>query len=343
MAFPKDPQMSGQKITRRRTLATLGGATALVLAAPHVARAAIRTVRFAHNNSDESHYGQGAIAFARAVAASPELGGALKIEVYSNAALGDELSTLKNCAAGTLDMVLCSNSVVGNAIPEFGLVDTPFLFASVDQARRMLDGEAGKALAQLALAQNLALLAWGENGLRHITANKPIRTPADLKGLKIRVPQSDIMLGGFRALGADASSLSFNLLPAALRSGQFQAQENPIAIIEFNKLYEFQTHLSLTGHIYDPADFLASTDLMEDLTPPQRVALAAAAQKGAAVMREVSGAAQHDGVARLRALGMTIVEDVDKAAFAAAARPYLESLKGKYGAERINSLMGGGA
>jgi TRAP-type C4-dicarboxylate transport system substrate-binding protein len=146
------------------------------------------------------------------------------------------------------------------------------------------------------------------------------------------------MLNGFLALGADAATLSFGQLRDALRSGQFQAQENPIGIIEAAKFQELQTHLSLTGHIYDPALFLASGDLIEDLTPAQAVALTAAAQKGAKMSRQAAAEAQRDGVGRLKAAGMIIVEDIDSKAFIAAARPYLESLAGVYGAERIKSL-----
>jgi tripartite ATP-independent transporter DctP family solute receptor len=321
-------------LTRRATLAAAAG----VLAAPHIARAAVRTVRFGHNNTAESQYGRGSDAFAQAVAEDPELSHVLRIEVHPKAELGDELGMLKGCADGTLDMMLCSNSVVGNIITETAVVNAPFLFRDVAHARAVMDGTVGQGIAAQAPAHNLHVLAWGENGLRHITANRPVRTPADLRGLKIRVPQSAVMLNGFLALGADAATLSFGQLRDALRSGQFQAQENPIGIIEAAKFQELQTHLSLTGHIYDPALFLASGDLIEDLTPAQAVALTAAAQKGAKMSRQAAAEAQRDGVGRLKAAGMIIVEDIDSKAFIAAARPYLESLAGVYGAERIKSL-----
>jgi tripartite ATP-independent transporter DctP family solute receptor len=322
-----------RSITRRVGLAWITAAAGLGIAAPHIARAAVRTIRFGQNNTDDSHYGHGSRAFAEAVAADPVLSSALKIEVHGNAELGDELGMLKACVAGTLDMMLCSNSILSNVVPELGPLNAPFLFKDLAHARALFDGPLGGELVEVARAKDAHILAWGENGLRHVTANKPIVSPADLRGLKIRVPQSAVMLEGFRALGADANTLSFSLLPDALRSGQFQAEENPIAVIKAVKLYELQKYLSLTGHIYETESFMASPDLMDDLTPPQRVALAECAKKGAAVTRQVSEAAQRDGIGMLKAAGMTVIDTVDMDAFKLAAQPFLDQLASKSGSD----------
>ena len=328
-------------ITRRSALT---GAAGLATAGFAVrAKAATRVVRMGHNNTDTSHYGQGSAAFAAAVAADPALSGAIRIEVHGNAELGDELNMLKSCATGTLDLMLCSNSPSGNLVPELGLLNAPFVFHDVAHARAALDGATGVEFAKLAAARDVNIIAWAENGLRHITSNVPVARPADLKGLKIRVPQSDVMLGGFRALGADAAPLSFGLLREALRTGQFQAQENPIIVIESMKLNELQKFLSITGHIYDPALMVASSDLLDDLSPAQRTALMACARKAAAVTRQVAEAAQRDGIARLRAAGMTVVDNVDVAAFHAASEPYLKGLGATYGADLVGRLISAGA
>ncbi len=327
-------------ISRRTAAAglTAAGLTA-VLGCPRIARAARRVVRFGHNQVADSHYGRGAIAFADAVAADPVIGSVIKIEIHGNAELGDELGMLKSCASGALDMMLCSNAVMGNLVPDVGLLNAPFLFPGAEQARAVLDGGVGQELAQATQGKGITILAWGENGLRHITANQPIRRPADLQGLKLRVPQSEIMLQGMRALGVDAAPLNFNLLHEALRTGQFQGQENPIVVIKANKLYEVQKVVSLTGHIYDAACFITCDDLMEDLTEPQRAALSACAKKGAEITRQISSEAQRTGIAELQELGMTVVADVDTAAFRTAAMPYLNGLTAKHDAARVNRLI----
>lgn len=122
-------------------------------------------------------------------------------------------------------------------------MNAPYLFRDADQARRVLDGPAGSDFAASSQAKALPVLAWGENGLRHITSNRPVESPADLHGLKIRVPQSEVMLGGFRALGAQAAPLAFPLLRDAIRTGEFEAQENAISTIEAAKLNEVQKYL----------------------------------------------------------------------------------------------------
>ena len=325
----------------RRTL--IAGLASVALAAPHVARAAVRVARFGHNNTDDSHYGQAATTFAAAVAAEPSLNGVVKIEIYSNAQLGDDLSMLGGCAKGTLDGMLIGSSIMAGMVPEIGLINAPYLFADAEHARTVLDGPVGAEFKALARAKGVPVLAWGENGIRQITSNKPVRSLADLHGLKIRVPQSDIMLAGFRALGADAAPLSFGLLREALKTGEFVAQENAIATVETTKLYEVQKYLCLSNHIYDGIGFIASADLLEDLSDAQQATLGACAQKGAAVSRSVAAAAAKDGVGRLRQMGMTVVEDVDMAGLRAASRPFLESLSGTYGASRVQSLLAAGA
>jgi TRAP-type C4-dicarboxylate transport system substrate-binding protein len=219
------------------------------------------------------------------------------------------------------------------------VLNAPFLFRDVAHARALLDGKIGEEFAALVAAKNVKVLAWSENGLRHITSNIPIRTPADLHGLKIRVPQSEVMVGGFKALGADPHSLNFSLLPEALRTGEFQAQENPIVVIEANKFYEFQKCLSLTGHIYDPAAYVCSADLAEDLSAAQLAALVVCARKGSELTRQVSASAQSGGIARLHAAGMIVISDVDVDAFRAATRSFREGLSTHYGAELIGRLL----
>jgi TRAP-type C4-dicarboxylate transport system substrate-binding protein len=205
-------------------------------------------------------------------------------------------------------------------------MDAPYLFRDVATARTVLDGPLGREFAALAAAQNIIVLAWAENGLRHITSNRPIRRPSDLKDFKLRVPPTSVMRDGLRALGADAKPYSFALLKEALRTGQFDGQENAIITIESARLNQVQSHVNLTGHIYDPGVILASADLMADMTPVQQAALRACAGMAATKMRKVAADAQDQGIQRLAAAGMTVVSDVDIEALRAAARPYLETL-----------------
>lgn len=197
--------------------------------------------------------------------------------------------------------------------------------------------------SDLLAAKRLVVIAWGEIGFRHVTANKPVRTPADLAGLKIRVPLGNVIIESFRAMGAAADTLPFLQLPEALRTGRFEAQENPVNIILSGKLNQYQSHLSLTGHVYTPSAIAVSADLMEELSPADQAAITSAGHPGAIASRALRGAAESKGLEALAAAGMTIVTDIDQAAMRAAAAKAKERLGAVFGADavsRITTLAG---
>ena len=327
------------RLSRRLALASAAAASL----SPRGAQAGPRLVRLGQADGVKTPRGLGCRVFAAAVAAHPALGDAVRVVVYDDSALGDELLMVQGALDGTVDAVLCSTGVISNVVPELGLLDAAFLFKDARAARDALDGEIGVELARLAQAKRINVLAWAENGLRHMTANRPIRTPADLAGLKLRVPQSDVALSSFRALGASPAALPFPALYEALRTGEFEAEENPLANIESGRLFDVQKYLCLTRHIYSAAAFVVSQDLLDDLTPEQQAALAACGVSGGVATRVAADAAERDGVARLRDAGMTVITDIDMAAFIAKARPNLAALGQKYGAELMARLIQAGS
>jgi TRAP-type transport system periplasmic protein len=187
--------------------------------------------------------------------------------------------------------------------------------------------------------KDLVALAWGENGMRHLTnSRREIRAPEDLKGLKLRVPQSDVMVTGFKALGADVHQLAFPLLYTALQSGEFDGQENPIATIISSKFYQVQKYLTLSGHVYDPAILFMAVDTFDDLSRDDKTAFVEAAKLAGGASRRFAATAQKDGVAQLAQSGMKVVADVDRAKFAvamASANPVFAQQFGSNLIERI--------
>jgi tripartite ATP-independent transporter DctP family solute receptor len=326
-------------LTRRRTLAL---ASAAVLGSRR-AQAARRPLRIANNQTKDTPYGAGCRAFAAAVMADPTLAAILRPDVYDDAELGEEQASLRSCMKGTIEIACTSSGILSTILPIVGLLDAPFLFRDAATARQVLDGEIGTEIANLLAPKGVHIIAWGENGVRQMTANKPIRTPADMVGLKLRVPNIEAEIMGFRGLGADPRPLPFTQLYEALRTGEFDGQENPVANIEAGRLYEVQKYLSRTGHIYSAAVFLASPDLLDDLTPEQQAALRRCAQQGKTASRSFAQNAERDGIGRLRAKGMTIVDDVDIAAFSAAAKPNLMEIGKKLDADFMSRLIRAGA
>jgi TRAP-type transport system periplasmic protein len=182
-------------------------------------------------------------------------------------------------------------------------------------------------------------LAWGENGMRHLTNSKrEIHSPEDLSGLKLRVPQSDVMLAGFKALGADVRSLAFPLLYGALQSGEFDGQENPIATIQSSKFNQVQKYLTLTSHVYDPAILFMSVDGFDDLSAEDKRSFIEAAKLAGEASRQFAAAAEQNGVAELAQSGMRVVADVDREKFATAMASANPIFAQQFGGDLIQQI-----
>ena len=297
----------------------------------------VRVVKLGYILAPHSQLGAGAEVFAEEV--EKRTGGRYRIAQYPDAALGGEVEMMKGVQLGTVDMAFITGAPMPNFVPEMGVFGIPFLIRDTRHAYAVLDGPWGQELLKKFAAQDIVALAWGENGMRHITNSKhPIRTVEDLKGLKLRVPQSDVMVAGFDALGADTKPLAFPDVYGALQTGRFDGQENPVATIIASKFYQVQKYLTLTGHIYDPAAFLMSKDLYQDLSPGDRAAFVEAARLGGLASRKFAAEAEANGIAFLQQQGMEVVTDIDKAQFADAMAAAMPAFEKKFGRDMIDAI-----
>ncbi|MBV8915877.1 MAG: TRAP transporter substrate-binding protein DctP [Acetobacteraceae bacterium] len=323
---------------RRRTLLRAAGLGALAgLAAPGlVARAAPgpRVLKMGYVYGRDSQLGAGAGEFSRKIETAT--GGAFRVEEYPSGVLGGEVELLDGLRKGEVDVAIVTSVVFSDVVPEFGAFDLPFLFHDAAHARAVLDGPIGQEYLGKFRGHGLVALAWGETGMRHLTNSKcPVRAPADLRGLRMRVPQSEVMLRCFRQLGVDATPLGFPALYGALESGRFDGQENPIETIRAAHFDRVQRYLTLSGHIYCSAIILAGQDCWDDLTPVERDAFVVAGRAGGLVSREVAERADRQGVDALRAAGMEVVPSVDRDAFLAALEPAWSSFAEQFGTALI--------
>jgi TRAP-type C4-dicarboxylate transport system substrate-binding protein len=202
-----------------------------------------------------------------------------------------------------------------------------------------MDGPVGESFRKLFAGKDMVMLAWGDNGIRHMTNSKhTIATPDDLKGLKIRVPQSEVLLKGFQALGVDAAPMPFPQLFEALRAGKFDGEENPIATIRAAKFDQVQKFLTLTAHAYDPAVFVMSPDGFDDLSAEDKKSFVEAAKLGGEASRKFAAAAETEGVTALRQAGMAVQIDIDRARFASAMAPAMAGFETRFGRDRIEQI-----
>ena len=312
------------------------------LGVAHAARAAGagRALRMGYINARDSQLGAGTAEFARKIEAAK--GGAWRIEQYPNGVLGGEVEMLDGLRKGELDLAFITAAVLSGVVPEFGIFDLPFLFRGAAHAHAVLDGPIGQDYLERFRGRGLVGLAWGENGVRHLTNSKrPIRAPKDLIGLRLRVPQSDVTLRCFRQLGVEAAPLGFPALYGALEAGRFDGQENPISTIRAAHFERVQRHLTLSGHVYSGAIIFMSQDAWDDLGPAERNAFAEAAHAGALTSRRVAGQAEREGTDALRAAGMEVVPDVDGVAFLAALEPVWSEFARQFGEAQIARMRAG--
>jgi tripartite ATP-independent transporter DctP family solute receptor len=249
---------------------------------------------------------------------------------------------VKAVQLGSVDLAFVTGAGLATAFPDTDVFHIPFLFSSAAHAHTVFDNAVGQDFLKKLSAKDLVALAWGENGMRHMTNSKhPIAGPDDLKGLKMRLPQSDVMVLGFKALGAEAAMLPFPQLFEALQSGQFDGEENPIATIKAAKFEKVQKFLTMSGHVYDPALIIMSPDAYDELSADEKAAFADAAKLGAAASRQAAAAAEQSGVATLKQAGMQVVTEIDRARFAAimaSVEPEYERRFGKEQIERIRQI-----
>jgi tripartite ATP-independent transporter DctP family solute receptor len=321
-----------------RISAFLSAFLVLLVAPDRPASAAPKTYRIGYLLSLDSQLGAGAKAFSDEV--SKRTGGRIRIEQEPDSNLGGEVDMLKGIQQGTVDIAIITGAALPNLMPEVGVFSIPFLFRDTAHAYAVLDGPIGRSYLEKFSEKGMVALAWGENGLRHITNSKrPIRSPEDLKGLKLRLPQSEVMLDGFKAFGAEVASLPFPQLYGALQTGQFDGQENPIATIRSAKFNQVQKYLSVSGHVYDPALVLVSKDLWGDLSAADKAIFEDAAKLASKASRAYSAEAQKNGVEELRKQGMEVVEQVDRAKFVAALQPVMPDYGKKFGGDVIAAIQ----
>jgi len=281
-----------------------------------------------------SHYGDAGKAF---VAAMDELsGGNMVINLKPAGALGGERDVIEGLQIGSIELTISSTGPIGNFVPGVYAVDFPFLFSSYDNARAVLDGPIGQELLDKFQPHGLVGLAWAENGFRHITNSvHSVKTPADLKGLKLRTMENKVHIAAFTALGASPTPMSWTEVLTSLQQGTIDGQENPIPVLTANKMWEIQKYVALTGHVYSPAVVAMSKIHWDGLTKEQKGWFVKAGKAAAVAARNTVSENEQDGITLLRENGMEVIDDVDKAAFAAAVQPAYEQYAKKMGVDGI--------
>ncbi len=291
-------------------------ALAAALALPVAAQAQTQ-ITVQHALPLNSHYGAGASAFKEAFEAATA--GRFRVNLQRN---DNEREMVESVQIGTLDCTITSTGPVGNFVAEVRNLDVPFLFRDTAHARGVLDSAIGQELLGRFTPRGLVGVVWMENGFRHLTnSRREVNTPADVRGLKVRTMENQVHMRAFTTLGALPTPMAFSELVPALQQGTVDGQENPIPVIVANNLNQVQRFLTLTGHVYSPAIMICNPAALARLNAADRAAFAAAATAAAAANRARVTSDENSGVEELRRRGMTVVTQVDSAAFQTALAP----------------------
>jgi tripartite ATP-independent transporter DctP family solute receptor len=280
-----------------------------------------------------------------AARANEKLAGKAKVITFGSSQLGKDKELLQKLKLGTVNFALPS-TVMSTVADEFGLFEMPYLVKSRDHMGRIEDEIFWETIAPAAEDKGYKILAVWENGFRHITNNeRPINTPADLEGIKLRTPKGEWRVKMFKSYGANPTPMSFSDVFTALQTGVIDGQENPFAQIYSAKFQEVQKYLSLSGHVYTPAYVVVGKDAWEQLPEDVRQILQETAKENQAFVYETAANMETDLLQKLTDGGMEVNEP-DKDAFVAASSAIYEEFAtsvpgGKEMVEKAQSLAGG--
>jgi len=283
---------------------------------------------------------QGLYKFAEIVEA--ETGGSIKVEVYPDGQLGGDLQVFEALKIGSVQGATMSTGPIASFAPRFNIFDLPFLFKDTDTAYAILDGEIGQELLNDLPEVGVIGLSYMENGFRDLTNNKrEVKTPDDVRGLKIRTLENKLHVELWKTLGATPTPMAFTELYTALDQGVVDGQENPPGNVLLNKFYEVQKYLTKTGHVYNASPLLVSKKFWDELTDAEREAIRKAAKEATEWQRQANIKESNEAYEKLKEAGMIITElsAEEKARFVEALQPVYEKFKGEIGADLVDKLL----
>ena len=295
---------------------------AAVLAAGFAGAVQAQTeIKFGHVGEPGSLFAASAEEFAKR--ANARLGGKAKVVVFGSSQLGGDKELLQKLKLGTVDIALPS-TVMSSEADLFGVFEMPYLVKDRAHMRRIESEVFWQSLAPTAEAKGLKVIAVWENGYRHITNSKrPINTPADLQGIKLRVPEGKWRVKMFQTYGASPSPMKFSEVFTALQTGVMDGQENPFTQIYSAKFQEVQKYLSLTGHVYTPAYATVGAKKWASLPADVRGTLEAVAKETQSFVYDKAAKDDEELLGKIKAAGVQ-VNTPNKDAFIAASKPVYE-------------------
>jgi len=297
-------------------------------------------IKVGHGAAESFHMHRALLHFEELVEAGSN--GEIDVQIFPSSQMGPDREMIEGVQTGVLEMAIPPSSFFAGWDPAFAVIELPYMYASKDIAFDVLEGPAGDSMIERVENQGLVGLGWLELGVRNVTNNvRPIATPADLEGVKLRTMQVPAHVATFQALGANPTPMNFGEVYSALQQGVIDGQENPLAIITSQRFYEVQSYLSTTGHVFAVYMPVISQPFFESLSAEHQQLVRdsmAAARLHQAELVSAEDASQLD---EIRAAGVEVLEltAAQRQAFADATESVRLQYRDEVGAEAYDAWI----
>lgn len=314
------------KIRRLPFVVALAAALSGLAALPAQAQKVLKYTHFQPAKNDQPKH-MAALAFKEHVERATN--GSIKVELYPAGQLGPANQIMEGLRLGTVELGVVHDGGIPGVYKTFNIFGLPYLFNDHAHAYAVLDGAFGRELAEdMRKKTGIRLMGYADNGIRHFTNSKrAIRTPDDMKGLKMRVQPSPVFVKLVESLGGSPTAIDWGELPAALAQGTADGQENGVTNILAASLYQHQKHVTLDGHVYSLHAYLVSDRFFNSLTDAEKKAVTEGVDKAKKIHRDMTREQDLSARKVLGDKGMTVTElspaEIDR--FRRAAQPAVRS------------------
>jgi C4-dicarboxylate-binding protein DctP len=320
-------------------LLTLAGLVALLIAGPTAAQDTI-VIKFSHVAAPDTPKGQAALEFKRL--AEERSKGRVKVEVYPNSMLFKDAEELDALQLGSVQMLAPVPGKFGPAgIPEFEVFDLPYMFPDLEALQRVYHGPAGAALLKKLESKGMVGLAFWNNGFRVMSANRPLHTPSDVKGLKMRINSSKVNAAIMRSVGAAPQTMAFSEVYQGLQTGVIDGTEGPLSNLYTQKQYEVQKHVTLTYHTISNYVVVVNKAFWDKLPADVRATLEGAIKDATALNDQNSVKDEQTAIAAIKASGRSEIytpTPAERQAWIKALAPVQDEMASRVKKETIASI-----
>lgn len=314
--------------------------TSALVPAGALAQAAPIVIKFSHVTTPETPKGKGALRFKELAEKATK--GRVRVEVYANSSLYKDKEELEALQLGAVQMLAPSLAKFGPlGIKEFEAFDIPYIFPSREVLYRVTEGPVGRSLLNKLESKGITGLAYWDNGFKDMTANKPLRSPADFQGMKFRIQSSKVLDAQFRALGANPQVMAFSDVFHGLQVGLVDGTENTPSNIYTQKMHELQKHLTVSEHGYLGYAVIVNKKFWDGLPGDVRGQLEQAMKEATRYTNTIAQTENQQALEAIKKAGkiqVYVLSDQEKAEWRRALLPVRKSVEGRVGKEVLQAV-----